>query len=65
MRWVSAVVLVTPHSICGLAMRSVRNENGVGGSSPFCISSEAQSIVLPSSLAGVPVFSRPIEKPME
>ena len=59
MAWVASVVAVMPHSICGLAIRSVRNENGTGGSSPGCISSAAQSIERPSSRAGVPVLSRP------
>ena len=44
-------------------MRSVRVENGSGGSSPGCISNAAQSIVVPSSRGGVPVFSRPSAKP--
>ena len=48
---------------CGVAMRSVMNENGGGGSSPGCTSSPAQSIVRPSSRGGVPVFSRPSAKP--
>ena len=44
-------------------IRSVRVENGSGGSSPGCISSAAQSMVAPSSRGGVPVFSRPSAKP--
>ena len=44
-------------------MRSVRTENGSGGSSPGCRSTAAQSIVLPSSRGGVPVLSRPSAKP--
>ena len=48
-----------PQAICGVVMRSVRNENGTGGSSPGCISSPAQSMVRPSSRGGVPVLSRP------
>ncbi len=36
----------------------------MGGSSPGCRSSPAQSMVLPSSRGGVPVFRRPIRKPM-
>ena len=59
MAWVASVVVVTPHSICGLAIRPVRNENGTGGSSPGCISRPAQSIERPSRRAGVPVLSRP------
>ena len=35
---------VMPQATCGLVIRSVRNENGTGGSSPGCISSAAQSI---------------------
>mgnify|MGYP003693733235 CR=1 FL=1 len=38
-------------------------ENGSGGSSPGCISTADQSIVVPSSRGGVPVFSRPSAKP--
>ena len=38
MAWVASVVVVTPQSICALSIRSVRNENGTGGSSPGCIS---------------------------
>ncbi len=30
MRWVAEVVRVTPHSICGVTMRSVMKENGTG-----------------------------------
>jgi hypothetical protein len=63
MRWVSAVVSVTPHSICGVVIAGVRKENGVGVGSPGCISRPDQSIVRPSSLAGVPVFSRPMRRP--
>ena len=48
---------------CGVVMRSVRNENGTGGSSPSWTSSPAQSIVVPSSRGGVPVLSRPSAKP--
>ena len=48
---------------CGVVIRSVRNENGTGGSSPGCTSSPRQSIVVPSSRGGVPVFSRPSAKP--
>ena len=59
MAWVASVVVVMPQAICGLAIRSVRNENGTGGSSPGCISRLAQSIVRPSRRAGVPVLSRP------
>ncbi len=60
---VAAVVRVMPHSICGLSIRAVRNENGSGGSSPGCISSDAQSMVVPSRRGGVPVLSRPSAKP--
>ena len=48
---------------CGVVIRSVRNENGTGGSSPGCTSSPRQSIVVPSSRGGVPVFRRPSAKP--
>ena len=53
---VFAFVYVTPHGTWRLVMRDVRNENGDGVSSPCCSSSEAQSIVVESSRAGVPVF---------
>ena len=59
MAWVASVVVVTPQLICAVVMRSVRNENGTGASSPGCISRLAQSIERPSSRAGVPVFRRP------
>jgi hypothetical protein len=38
-------------------------ENGSGGSSPGCISTADQSMVVPSSRGGVPVFNRPSVKP--
>src|SRR5213592_2409587 len=63
MRWVAAFVRVMPHWTCGFSMRSVRVENGSGGSSPGCISTAAQSIVLPSSRGGVPVLSLPSANP--
>ena len=63
MSWVAGVVRVMPHWICRLAIRSVSTENGSGGSSPGCISSAAQSIVVPSSRGGVPVLRRPSAKP--
>ena len=44
-------------------IRSVSVENGSGGSSPGCISRAAQSIVVPSSRGGVPVFKRPSANP--
>jgi len=56
---VAGVVRVIPHWICGVVMRSVITENGSGGSSPGCISTTDQSMVVPSSRGGVPVFSRP------
>ena len=59
-----AVVRVMPHSICGVVIRSVSTENGSGGSSPGCISTAPQSMVVPSSRGGVPVFSRPSAKPI-
>ena len=59
MAWVASVVVVTPQLICAFSIRSVRNEKGMGGSSPACISRLAQSIVRPSRRAGVPVLSRP------
>ncbi len=63
MSCVAAVVRVMPHSICGVSMRAVSIENGSGGSSPGCISTAPQSIVVPSSRGGVPVLSRPSAKP--
>ncbi len=41
-----------PHWICGFVMRSVITENGSGGSSPGCISTADQSIVVPSRRGG-------------
>ena len=38
--WVAAVVVVMWQAICGVVMRSVRYENGTGGSSPSWRSSE-------------------------
>ena len=38
---VASVVRVMPHWICGFSIRSVRVENGSGGSSPGCISQRA------------------------
>ena len=61
--WVAALVRVIPHWICGVVMRSVSTENGSGGSSPGCISTADQSMVVPSSRGGVPVFSRPSANP--
>ena len=55
----AASVAVMWQAICGVVIRSVRNENGSGGSSPGCSSSPAQSMVRPSSRGGVPVLSRP------
>ena len=63
MRWVSAVVWVMPQAICGTSIRSVMKEKGWGSGSAGCISRRAQSIVRPSSRAGVPVLSRPIFRP--
>ena len=42
---------------------AVISEKGVGGSSPGCASSTSQLMLWPSSLAGVPVLSRPSVKP--
>ena len=52
-----------PHWICGVVIRSVITENGSGGSSPGCISTADQSIVVPSRRGGVPVLSRPRVNP--
>ena len=60
---VASVVWVMSQAICGVVIRSVRNENGTGGSSPGCRSRPSQSIVLPSSRAGVPVLRRPSARP--
>jgi hypothetical protein len=46
-----------------VVIRSVMTENGSGGSSPGCISTADQSMVVPSSRGGVPVFNRPSVKP--
>ena len=62
--WVAAVVVVIPHWTCGVSIAAVRNENGIGSASPACISRALQSMVRPSSLGGVPVFSRPMAKPL-
>ena len=61
--WVSGVVRVMPQSICRVSILSVRNENGTGSSSGRWRSSDAQSMVVPSRRAGVPVFRRPRERP--
>ncbi len=63
MSWVRSVVVVTPHAIWARVMRSVRNENGTGSSSPACFSRLAQSIEGPARRAGVPVLRRPICRP--
>ena len=63
MAWVAGVVWVMWQAICGVAIESVRNENGWGGSSPRCSWRPLQSMVRPSSRAGVPVFSRPMRRP--
>ena len=63
MSWVAGVVRVMPHSTCGVVISLVSTENGSAGSSPGCISTAAQSMVLPSSRAGVPVLRRPRVKP--
>ena len=63
MSCVRSVVVVTPQAICGRVIRSVRNENGTGSSSPACISRLAQSIEGPARRAGVPVLRRPIWRP--
>ena len=64
MSCVAGSVRVMPHWICGVSMRAVSIENGSGGSSPGCISTADQSMVLPSSRGGVPVLSRPSAKPI-
>ena len=57
------MVWVIPHEICRVVIDFVNIENGSGGSSPACISSAFQSIVLPSKRGGVPVLRRPSVKP--
>lgn len=47
----------------GVVIRCVRKEKGTGGWSPGCTSSEAQSMLPPSSRGGVPVLRRPSWKP--
>ena len=49
-----------PQATCGFAIHLVSAEKGSAGSSPCCRSHADQSIVPPSSRAGVPVFSRPM-----
>ena len=61
--WPSGVVRVMKQSICGVVIRGVKYENGSGSESPDCRSRPVQSIVRPSSRAGVPVFKRPRRKP--
>jgi hypothetical protein len=60
--WVSGVVRVMAGDL-RRGDRAVRNENGTGGSSPGCISSDGPIDGRPSSRGGVPVLSRPIAKP--
>ena len=59
MACVASVVRVTAQAICGVSIRSVRKENGTGGSSPGCCSRLSQSMEARESRAGVPVFRRP------
>ncbi len=59
MACVASVVRVTAQVICGVVIRSVRNENGTGGSSAACCSRPSQSIEALLSRAGVPVLRRP------
>ena len=61
--WVSGVVAVTPQATCGLVIRSVRKEKGLGTGSAAWLSRRSQPMVRPSSLAGVPVLSRPMARP--
>ena len=61
---VASVVWVMPQAICGVVIALVRKEKGVGGSSAACISSRSQAMVAPSSRAGVPVFNRPMARPL-
>ena len=62
-RWVSGVVQVTPQATWGRSIVVVKKEKGEGSASPDCISSTDQSMVEPSRRAGVPVYSRPMERP--
>ena len=52
-----------PHSIWRHAADDVRLEKKYGSTSADCVSSDAQSMVVPSRRAGVPVFKRPSTKP--
>ena len=57
------LVYVMWQSVWGTRMRVVSVENGSGGSSPGCASSDVQSTVRPSMRGGVPVFRRPRRNP--
>ena len=63
MSWVSAVVWVMKQDTCGVVIAEVSMEKGTGSASPFCSSSTPQSMVRPSSRAGVPVLSRARAQP--
>src|SRR2546422_3043524 len=63
MRCVSAFVYVRWQQTCGIGIRSVRNENGGGGSSPGCGVRTEKAMVSRSRRGGVPVLSRPTSKP--
>ena len=58
MSWVSAVVWVMKQDTCGVVIAEVIMEKGTGSASPRCSSSTPQSMLRPSSRAGVPVLSR-------
>ena len=63
MACVAAVVWVMAQATCGVVIRSVRNENGTGGSSPGCCSRASQSIDDLARRGGVPVLRRPSCRP--
>src|SRR2546422_9160381 len=63
MRCVSAFVYVRWQQTCGIGIRSVRNENGGGGSSPGCGVRTEKAMVSRSRRGGGPGLSPPTSKP--
>ncbi len=61
--WTSGVVAVMWQGSCDWSIRSVRNENGTGSSSPGWTSSASKSIVRPLRRGGVPVLNRRSSNP--
>ena len=58
--WTASLVKVIQHGICDWVIFSVRNENGLGSSSPGWISVFEKSMDLEFNLGGVPVLNRAI-----